>query len=324
MERHFIYRAWVMLRVVAYAMAGLALFRGVLHSLVHADFSGFGPLVGQVGTAFGIWLVFEFIVEKVFAARQNPRKKLKKGEKPDKTERRVTPRVRIFYRRLSLSHLLPGRMNPVLLGLSEQDMEFNVAFRWYVALRYLVYISVGLVTMMMVAASTEMKRSWPGEGYLGAILPFLILRAVESSLLYLFLGSVMSGEDIHGAKTTRFFAFEPTASFPKRLTLPVLDRKGWLVSLHALRSRWGMVGWWAFRIVAAISLVLFAEAADSIRIGNPKLINSALGILIPFSIVYWTIAFDKVLGYLVFFPASKSKKKGDDTDTRTVEFRNFG
>ena len=71
-------------------------------------------------------------------------------------------------------------------------------------------------------------------------------------------------------------------------------------------------------------MVVFAESADATRIGFPKLITPALAVLIPFSIVYWCMAIDKVLGYLAFFPVAKGKKKFDDTAAKTVEFGNLG
>ncbi len=321
LERHFIYRGWALARALAYGAAVFWFLRALIPAALRSDFSTFGPQIGQLGLGFGLWLAFEFVVEKAFTWQSRPKKK--KAD-PKAAKARKLPPMRVFYRRLSLAHLIPGRPNPVLVGLSEQDMEYVLPFRLYLSFRYLLYVAVGLITLMVIAADPVAHKIWPGEGYLGTLVPFFLIRAVESALLYLFLGSVMSGEDINGAKTTRFFAFEPTASFSKRLTLPILDRKAWLVSLHPFGNRWPKIIWWAVRIALIVITVMVAEAAGSLNIGYPRLITHALTWLMPLSVIYFATAFERMVGYLAFFPAVKKKKKAEDTATKTVNYQKLG
>lgn len=73
-------------------------------------------------------------------------------------------------------------MNPVLGGLSEQDMEFNPIFRAYLSFRYGVFCSVGVTTLLLIAAEPVPRQAI--EGIVGATVPYFVLKAMESFLLY--------------------------------------------------------------------------------------------------------------------------------------------
>jgi len=311
LERHFLYRAWTLVRALGYATGVILALRALVPAAMHSNWQLLKDLAENVWPLVVGWAVFEVVGEKYFTWFYSPRlKKPKKGDKAAAAAyaaAKRAPKPRTFYRRATVSHLLPGRLNPVLGGLSEQDMEFNPIFRAYVSFRYGVFCSVGVTTLLLIAAEPIPRQAI--EGIVGATVPYFVLKAMESFLLYLFLGKVMSGEDIHGARTTRFFAFEPTASFQKRLTLPILDRKPWLVSLYAITNFWYRLAWWLYRLSFIALSVLVAQAAAKLKMTSPAVITPALAICLPAAIFYLGLVLERTMAYLIFFPKQKKKKK---------------
>ncbi len=311
LEPHLVYRTWILTRAVVYVAATVMVLRLVIPLVMNRHWDGLKELGSAYWPFAAAWLVLETVGEKLFSWYFSPRPlKRKKNEKPEKvvpaTDKRV-PNGRIFYRRATLSHLFPGRPNPVLIGLSEQDEEFIPVFRAYLALRYSLLCFVGLVTILLIAAEPIPRNAI--EGILGAFIPYLTLKGLESFMLYLTMGRVMSGEDIHGARTTRFFAFEPTASFQKRLTLPVLDRKPWFVSLYAIVNGWYRLIWWLYRLSFLIVAVLMGQAAHRLTAEMPAVMTPALAICLPAAICYLGLVIERTMAYLLFFPKPKKKKQ---------------
>ncbi len=309
LESHLFYRAWTLVRTLAYlAMTGLFL-RVAIPAAFNQDWETIKAFVMSAWPVAVPFFVFEIVAEKWFTWLYSPRpKKPKKGQKPEKVApARKGPKPRVFYRRVTMSHLFPGRTNPVLVGMSEQDEEFRPWFRTYLAVRYAGLTFVGLVTILLIAAEPVPRQGI--EGILGALAIYLAVKGAESFLLYLFLGRVMSGEDIHGARTTRFFAFEPTASFQKRLTLPIIDRKPWFVSLHSVVNGWYRFAWWLGRFGVVTVAVLMAQAAHKLKADLPAAITPALAVCLPVAVFYLGLVLERTMAYLIFFPKQKKKKK---------------
>ncbi len=307
LERHFLYRFWVLIRASAWIGWVALLIVGLIPWFTSHDISPLTRLGGTYVAFAVVWKTIEAFAERAlrwFFAKKP--KKLPKGEEAPKL-----PPVRIFYRSTSLGHLIPGKSNPVLLALSEQDLEYSLWFRLYLTLRFVGYVVVGLLTLMLLSTNGLPAKGGLGDGIALIFVPFFALRIVESSILYLFLGSVMSGDDIHGAKTTRFFAFEPSFSFVKKLTLPVFDGRAWFVSLHPIRQRAFRVLWWLLRITYVLTALFFAQVANDLKNQTPRVIPFLLSVSFPLSIFFIGLIIERAVGYLAFFPAQKqSKKKG--------------